>query len=320
MHSYFECPRVIMLARPSLKHIQQRLVTFLRFLQRVLCPATFRKLWTALFRHLALSFHPVRLRWQILHEKQARKTGFTSLGPTKPKTDGEYKSIIDSDGQSQVGGRLNDTNSTLTLQPTIDEQIVIPLDNIACSLYPSINEPIEGEGSSSSQALDSAMVLQSPEMLSPSRHSYPPTSSSNSSHISISVPEPIYTTQRDFVTSPTIDTRRLAHHRILGYRSDSAESEEQLGSGEMSSSRYRPLVADPESLYSSNGLSRKPSCQETLISSPTCVDDLETPALSRSQIFPVAPENFKRHDKRRRMYESNLFCSFSFNPLLHQTQ
>lgn len=159
------------------------------------------------------------------------------------------------------------------------------------------------------------MFLQSPEVVSASRDPNTPTSSSSSSHISISVPKPIYSTQ--LVSSPD-DTRRPAHHRMLGYRSDSTDSIERLGSGEMSSSRYKTLVAEPESSHLSSDLSRQLSRQETLICSPICVDDLEVPALSRSRIFPVAPEHFDRYEKRRKMYESNPFCSSCFNFLFQQ--
>jgi hypothetical protein len=101
-------PRVIMLAHPSLKYIQQRLVTFLRSIQRVLGPAIFRKLCTALFRQLALSLHFLRARWQILCEKRWRRVNSSSSGLIKPKIDVEYGSTIDSNGQSQVSGGLND--------------------------------------------------------------------------------------------------------------------------------------------------------------------------------------------------------------------
>jgi hypothetical protein len=147
------------------------------------------------------------------------------------------------------------------------------------------------------------MCLQSPEMLSPSRDPNTPflSSSSSSSHVSISVSqEPIYTKQTHFVSYPTTDSRRLGHHRILGYRSDLTESTENLGSGEMSSQRDKTLVAEP-SYFTLSDLSRNPSCQETLISSPACVDNLEVPTLSPSDIYPAAPENFERHEKRRKM-------------------
>ena len=110
---------------------------------------------------------------------------------------------------------------------------------------------------------------------------------------------PLYTGQRHFVLSPTVDTRR-PHHRMPGYRSDSTESTEKLGSGEISClTRDMTLVA--ESSHSSFYSSRRLSREDTIISSPTDVEDKETPALSRDDICPVAPENFSRYKKRRKM-------------------
>lgn len=190
------------------------------------------------------------------------------------------------------------------MQPIIDEQI-IPLNNVACSLYPSIIEPHDGSSSSSSQTLDVLdVVLQSPEMLSVS--SYDRTTPSHR----ISVPDdsnlpnlPIYTTQRHFVSSPTADTRpSRPHHRLRGYRSDSTESTDKLGSGEISRltlARDMTLVAGSPQL--SFDLSTGLSHEGTTICSPTCVEDQRTPVSSPIDIYPVAPENFSRHEKRRKM-------------------
>jgi hypothetical protein len=147
------------------------------------------------------------------------------------------------------------------------------------------------------------MCLQSPEMLSPNRDPNSPflSSSSSSSHISIPPShQPMCTGRTHFVSPPTTDSRRLGNHRILGYRSDSTESTEQLGSGEMSSERFETPVAE-HSYFTLSDLSRKPSCQETLVSSPACVDDPEIPTVSPSDIYPAAPENLRRHKKRRKM-------------------
>ena len=176
------------------------------------------------------------------------------------------------------------------MQPIIDEQVTIPLNNVACSLFPSIIEPRDG----SSQTLDT--VLQSPEMLSPSEDRTTPTlhiSASDDSDV------PIYTGQPHFVSSPTVDTRRL-HYRQRGYRSDSTESIDRLGSGEISrSTRDMTLVAGSSEL--SFDLSTGHSHEGTTISSPTFVEYEGTPALSPDDIYPVAPEKISRHEKRRKM-------------------
>ena len=89
---------------------------------------------------------------------------------------------------------------------------------------------------------------------------------------------PVYTTQLHFVSSQTADTRR-PHHRLRGYHTDSTESTEKLGSGEMT--RDMTLVAG-----SSLELSTTLSYDGSMISSPTCAEDLKTPVLIASQISP----------------------------------
>ena len=99
-------PRVIMLAHLSLKHILQRLATFLRLIHR--SGIAFRKLCTAFSRHLILSLRFLLSKSQILCEKQSRRVSFSSLGLKNPKFDEETGSTINADGQSQVSDGLND--------------------------------------------------------------------------------------------------------------------------------------------------------------------------------------------------------------------
>ena len=98
-------PRV-MFSHPSLKHIHQRIASFFRFVQ--LSGTASRKLCTALFRYLVLSFRFLLSRGQILCEKQRRRVSFSSLGLTKPEIDVESGLTINADGQSQVSDELND--------------------------------------------------------------------------------------------------------------------------------------------------------------------------------------------------------------------
>ena len=179
------------------------------------------------------------------------------------------------------------------MQPIINKQIIIPLNNVAYSLHPSIIEPHDGLSSSSSQTLNA--VLQSPEILSPSDDQTSPSS------LRISVSDvsnkPIYTTQPHFVSSPIAETRRPgSHHRLRGY-SDSTGSTERLDSREISS-----LTRDMTLVAGSSHLSLDPSTrfshEGATVSSPTCAEDPETPVL---EIYPVAPEHFKRHENRRKM-------------------
>lgn len=284
-----------MLAHLSLNHIRQRLATILRFIQR--SGINSRKLCTALFRHLVLSLRFLLSRWQILCEKQWRRVSFSYLDLTKPEIDEESESTINADGRSQVSGGLSDYRVYAYFAAhNNDEQIIIPFNNVACSLYPSIIEPRYGSSSSSSQTLDT--VFQSPEMLSPSDDRTTP-----SLHISVSDDsnKPIYAAH--IVSSPTADTRRPhPGHRIRAYRSDSTESTDKLGSGEISRlTRDMTLVAGSSQL--SIDLSTVLSHEGTTISSPTCVGDhwQGTPVLSLIDIYPVPPEKFSRHEKRQKM-------------------
>jgi hypothetical protein len=131
-------------------------------------------------------------------------------------------------------------------------------------------------------------------MLSPSDDR---TATSSSLHISVSdeFNSPIYASQ--IVSSPTADTRR-PHHRPRGYSSDSTEFTEKLGSGEMSRvTRDMTLVAGSPHL--SIDLSSPLSPEGTVISSPTSVKDQGIAGLI--DVYPVAPEDFGRYEKRRKM-------------------
>src|SRR5882757_11086637 len=95
LSSYESTSRVIMSIYPSLKDVQQRLVTFLRFIRRVIGPAIFQKLCTTLLRRLNLSLRFVRCKWQILCEKQQKRVSSSTSGSTKPQIDEDYESAID---------------------------------------------------------------------------------------------------------------------------------------------------------------------------------------------------------------------------------
>ena len=173
-------------------------------------------------------------------------------------------------------------------------QSIIPLDNIAYSLFPSSKELHNDSNPRPPQMLDAPTSSQSSESLSQDRNM--PTT------LHISMPgdsvQPIYTEQPYLVSSPIADTRHLAtshpSHHLRGYpqpyRPNSKESIEQLGSGEMSSSRdITDMVTvpsiDPNSL----------SCQETLVSSTTFAEN------GPDGVYAVAPGNFQRYEKRRRV-------------------
>ena len=87
---------------------------------------------------------------------------------------------------------------------------------------------------------------------------------------------------------------------MRGYRYDSTESTDKIGSGDISrSTRDMTLVAEPSQM--SLDLSTRLSHEGTMISSPICAEDQATPVLSPNDIYPAAPENFSRHKKRRKM-------------------
>ncbi|KAF8799763.1 hypothetical protein BYT27DRAFT_7200997 [Phlegmacium glaucopus] len=214
---------------------------------------------------------------------------YSFLGPTRPEIDEEP---IDANGQSQEQASAS--------QSTNDEHIVIPLDNVAHSLYPSSKELHDGSSSRLSQMLDVTVVPQIPGKLfldqntPTSRYISEPDNRCLISHATTSP-------QGCTGSSPIADTRRLAklHRTMRGYphpyRSNSRESIEQLGPGKMSSSHDLTPVAEPSCLSTDPP---EISHKETLISNATC-EDLKAPALCSHSIFPVAPENFTRHEKRR---------------------
>ena len=75
-----------------------------------------------------------------------------------------------------------------------------------------------------------------------------------------------------------------------------------LGSEEIgvpSLARDMTLVAESSDLPLD--LPTRLSHEGTMVSSSTYAEDLETPVLFASQIYPVAPEHFQRYEKRRKM-------------------
>ena len=78
------------------------------------------------------------------------------------------------------------------------------------------------------------------------------------------------------------------------------EPTDKLGSGDFSRlSRDMTLVEKSSQL--SIDFSTGHSHEGTMVSSPTCAKDQGTPVLSPIEIYPVAPEKFSRHEKRRKM-------------------
>lgn len=109
------------------------------------------------------------------------------------------------------------------------------------------------------------------------------------------------------VSSPTSDIihrPERVHHRMRGYNQDSRESIELLPRGGISNSSNSDMtvVTAGPSTCSPVGLSEILSPQETLIS--TSVEGLKIPALfseHSARLYPAAPENFKRYEKKRKM-------------------
>ena len=188
----------------------------------------------------------------------------------------ECGSIADA---SQVSGHLSLIRESQVEHTTIDEQTVI------------LSDPSTSNGA--------LAPSQSPETLSHDR-SIP--SKPNDSCLPM-----LYPAQLHLVSSPVADTRRYAkyHHSLCGYnqssRSDSTESIEHLDSGKMSSLRNHDATLVTVPSYLPVDPPEKTS-QDRLISSPTgCVEDSVVPSLDSPRIFPVAPEYFTRHEKRRKM-------------------
>ncbi|KAF8799769.1 hypothetical protein BYT27DRAFT_7201001 [Phlegmacium glaucopus] len=210
----------------------------------------------------------------------------SSVSLTKPK---EYDSTVDADGQSQE--QVSGSQSTM-----IDERIIIPLDNVAYAPYPSINEPHDSN-SGSSQILDVVALSRSPEIICPDQNIPGPDDLCLTPYLTSSP-------QLDRGYFPLADAHRrsnLHRHKRSPHssRSDARGSIEQLGSGEMSSSRDFTLVDGSSYLSIIPPANLCP--QETLVSSPTCEQDLKDAGKRLKNIFPVAPEMFKRHEKRRKI-------------------
>ena len=201
-----------------------------------------------------------------------------------------------------------------------DSPIYIRQPHLVPSPTDDIRRPYRHLRSSSSQTLDAFLHSPASETPSPSDDRTRPSLHISVSDVSDSL---IYTTQPHFVSSPTADTRRT-YHRLRSSSSQTLDtvlrspdmlspsddritpslhislSDDRLGSGEMSRlTRDITLVAGSSRLSSfdlSTGLH-----EGTTISSPTSVEDQGSPAPSSIVIYPVAPENFSRHEKRRKM-------------------
>ena len=193
------------------------------------------------------------------------------------------------------------------------DQMVIPLDNISCSLYP-YNTGLH-DSSRSSRILNASRSSHNLGIVSRSQNA------SRSSHYAVSSPRSPLGGGYTFTVRPTsprrtysmsspelgrsqwhaadlhdaITQRRRRISQIFQEpRSDSpVGSIELLSPGEISSLNNHNLPA--------SSIEQPTELPRVGTSSQTHTDDLDIPALNHHRIYPVVPEYFQRYEKRRRM-------------------
>ncbi|KAF8814748.1 hypothetical protein BYT27DRAFT_7205702 [Phlegmacium glaucopus] len=284
----------------SIQRLWPRVIALYKFL-RHLRPTLDPNVFARLFRCFVAWLKVLRSEWQTWYGKQRRSKPPSS----NPGSGGG------ADSGDQTSEHLKEADDTNV------GQTVIPLDNISCSLYPY------GTGlhdsSRSSQMLNASRSSHNLGIIARSRN----TSRSSHSIRSSEVQSPIgggytFTVQptsprRTYsMSSPELTRPRAAdiHEAILHHpripqffpqpRSDSpVESIELFSPGEISSLRVRTPASEPPV----GGSTELPSLGAVGTSSQIRIlsDDTEIPALDHSRIYPVAPENFQRYEKRRRI-------------------
>ena len=256
--------------------------------------------FASLFQRIIVLLNILRSKWQTCYDKQRR-----SKPSSKPGTSDEV----------DLGHQASENTTNI-------DQVIVPLDNISCSMYPY------GTGlhdsARSSRILNSSRSSHNLGIVSRSRN--PSSSSHNTGSnntgsnnaqsplgggytftiqpttprrtYSISLPELGFSRAAD-IHEAILQHRPYISQNIPRPRSDSPIGSVQLLSpDEISSSRVNILPASRSPIEQSIEL---PVLGMVRTSSQSHSDDLEIQALDHPQIYPVAPENFQRYKKRRRM-------------------
>jgi len=254
-----------------------------------------------LFRRFVVFLKFFCSEWQTWYGKQRR---------SKPPSSnaGSSDGVDSGDQSSEHLKEADDTNV---------DQMVIPLDNISCSLYPY------GTGlhdaSRSSQMLNASRSSHNLGIIFRSRNTSGSSHNVGSNHAQSPLGggytftiQPTSPRRTYSISSPELTRPRAAdlheaivhHPRIPQFfpepRSDSpVESIQLFSPGEISSLRIRTPASEPPIEQPTE----MPSivAVETSSHSHISSGDLGIPALDHNRIYPVAPENFQRYEKRRRM-------------------
>ncbi|KAF8814754.1 hypothetical protein BYT27DRAFT_7205709 [Phlegmacium glaucopus] len=286
----------------SMQRAWTRVITFYKFLWNLRSIKHHPNDFASLFRRLVGLWKYLCSKWQNLYGKQRR--------PKPPTSNPGSKDGIDSGDQaSEHLKEFDDTNV---------DQMVVPLDNISCSMNPY------GTGvhdsARSSQMLNASRSSHNLGIISRSR------TTSRSSHsvrsndaqsplgggytvtVQPTSPRRTYSMSSPELTQPrAVDIHEaiLHHPRISQFfpaepRSDSpVESIELFSGGEISSLRVRTPASEPPIEQCTEMPSRGAvgtSSQIRILS-----DEMEIPPLDHTRICAVAPENFQRYEKRRRI-------------------
>lgn len=267
------------------------IIALYRHLRRALGPDVF----TSLFRRFVVLLKFLRSKWKIWYGKQRRSKPPSSKPGTSEKvelSDRVYERVKGADAINF-------------------DQMVIPLNNISCSLYPY------GTGlhdsSRSSQVLNESRSSHNLGIISRSRNAswfshhagannvQSPLGDGYTFTVEPTSPRRTYSMSSPELTRPhaaALHEAILQRHRPPQSRPHSqAESIQLLSPGEVSNSRIHtrasesPIGQSPE----------LPFLGAVGTSSQTYSDDLEIPPLDNGRIYPVAPGNFQRYEKRRRM-------------------
>ena len=288
----------------SIQLVYPRMIALYKFLWH-LRPTLDPNVFASLFQHFVVLLKSLRSKWQTWYKKQMR---------SKPPSSNPG-SIDGVESEKQTSEHLKEVDATNV------DRMVIPLNNISCSLYPF--GPGLHDASRSSQMLNASRSSHNLGIITRSRNTSCSSHNVRPSNVQQSPISPIgggYT----FTIEPTsplrtysqsspalgrshaadlhdalLQLRPLAPQIFPERRSNSpVESIELLSPGEISScnsrahtpSVVRPLIAQ----------SNEVAVVRTASQSPISFYDQEIPPFDH-HIYPNMPESFQRYEKRRRM-------------------
>ncbi|KAF8814751.1 hypothetical protein BYT27DRAFT_7334287 [Phlegmacium glaucopus] len=283
----------------SIRRAWPRVITFYKFLWNLKSTRHHPNVFASLFQRLVGLWKYLRSKWKNWYGKQRRSNPPTS-------NPGSNNGVDSGDQASEhLKGSGDDT--------PID-QMVVPLDNISCSMDPYGTGVYDS--SRSSQILNASRSSHNLGIISRSRT----TSRSSHSVRSNDAQSPLeggYTVTAQptsphraySMSSPELTQPRAAdnHEAILRIpqifpeaRLDSPVGSIELFSpGEISSLRVRTPASESPIKQCTEMPSRGAVGTKSQIH--ILSDDMEIPPLDHNRIYPVAPENFQRYEKRRRI-------------------